>query len=51
MAAAKPQLRGLLHSQIKRHLLFAVPITIGTAFLYKVLVLDARKKVYAEFYK
>lgn len=50
-AAAKPQLRGLLASQIKKNLIGMSIVSIGAALTYKVLVCDRRKQRYADFYK
>ncbi|MCL4120733.1 UNVERIFIED_CONTAM: hypothetical protein GTU68_020911 [Idotea baltica] len=51
MSLAKPQLRGLLASQIKKHLIIGSILSVAAAVSWKVLVCDARKKKYAEFYK
>ena len=48
---AKPQMRGLLTAQIKKHLVVATVLSLGTMFSYKVLVNDKRKATYAEFYR
>ncbi|XP_030759517.1 cytochrome c oxidase subunit 6C [Sitophilus oryzae] len=47
----RPQLRGLLHSAIKRNLIIigVTLVTAGTAF--QIFHNDARKQKYAEFYK
>ncbi|XP_066999677.2 cytochrome c oxidase subunit 6C [Anabrus simplex] len=47
----KPQLRGLLNSQIKMNLPIAIGLAAVSGILFKVLVGDARKKRYAEFYR
>lgn len=47
----KPQLRGLLHNQIKKNLIVAIGLCIVAGIGVKVLVNDARKAKYAEFYK
>ncbi|KAJ8984218.1 hypothetical protein NQ317_011128 [Molorchus minor] len=49
--ASKPQLRGLLKSQIKRNIIVIASITAVIAVAQKVFINDQRKKVYAEFYK
>nr|ABR27900.1 cytochrome c oxidase [Triatoma infestans] len=49
--SVKPQLRGLLHSQIKRNLIIGLVLSISSGFLFKTFIGDARKKQYAEFYK
>ncbi|KAJ8944941.1 hypothetical protein NQ318_013089 [Aromia moschata] len=49
--AAKPQLRGLLRSQIKRNIILAACVATAAAVAQKFLYNDERKKVYAEFYK
>lgn len=48
---AKPQLRGLLTSQIKKNLIGMSILSIGAALLFKVFVADRRKQRYADFYK
>lgn len=48
---AKPQLRGLLNSQIKKNIFIALALSIVGGIGMKVLVCDARKKRYAEFYR
>ncbi|KAG5334093.1 COX6C oxidase, partial [Acromyrmex charruanus] len=48
---AKPQLRGLLTSQIKKNLVSMLVISISAGLAYKIFVADKRKKRYAEFYK
>ena len=50
-ALAKPQLRGLLETQIKKHLIIAVTLGIACGAAYKFLVAEPRKRRYAEFYK
>ncbi|KAK9873865.1 hypothetical protein WA026_002222 [Henosepilachna vigintioctopunctata] len=50
-ALPKPQLRGLLQSQIKKNLIIATAIAFTAVGLQKVFINDERKKVYAEFYK
>lgn len=47
----KPQLRGLLHDQIKKNLAFAFLVAGAVAFAQKIFINDERKRVYAEFYK
>ncbi|KYN23014.1 PREDICTED: cytochrome c oxidase subunit 6C [Trachymyrmex cornetzi] len=48
---AKPQLRGLLTSQIKKNLIAMMIASISAGLAYKILVADKRKRRYAEFYK
>ncbi|RVE50790.1 hypothetical protein evm_004539 [Chilo suppressalis] len=48
---AKPQMRGLLNSVIKKNLTVAITLSIISGFAFKVLVGDARKQRYAEFYR
>ena len=48
---AKPQLRGLHASQIKKNLVGMLVVSVSTALLFKVLVVDKRKQRYADFYK
>ncbi|XP_044745987.1 cytochrome c oxidase subunit 6C-like [Coccinella septempunctata] len=47
----KPQLRGLLRSQIKVNLIVMSVIAVGAVALQKVFINDRRKQVYADFYK
>ncbi|RZC36257.1 cytochrome c oxidase subunit 6C-1, partial [Asbolus verrucosus] len=47
----KPQLRGLLHNQIRMNLIVAGVMCFAAAVAQKVFVNDNRKKVYGEFYK
>jgi cytochrome c oxidase subunit 6c len=51
MAAAKPQLRGLLASSLKTQVIVASVLGIGSVVLVKHFVKDARLKRYEEFYK
>ena len=48
---AKPQMRGLLTDQIKKHLVAASVLSVSTMLAYKFLVADPRKATYAEFYR
>ena len=48
---AKPQLRGLLTSAIKKHLVVASVLSVAVMMAYKVTVNDPRKQRYAEFYR
>ncbi|KYQ49863.1 Cytochrome c oxidase subunit 6C [Trachymyrmex zeteki] len=48
---AKPQLRGLLTSQIKKNLVVMMVVSISAGVAYKIFVVDKRKRKYAEFYK
>ncbi|XP_012536776.1 cytochrome c oxidase subunit 6C [Monomorium pharaonis] len=48
---AKPQLRGLLMTQIKKNIVGMLIVSFGVAYAYKVLVADKRKQRYTEFYK
>ncbi|XP_077283448.1 cytochrome c oxidase subunit 6C-like [Arctopsyche grandis] len=48
---AKPQLRGLLNSAIKKHLSIAIVFSLTTAVLWKTVVADPRRKKYADFYR
>lgn len=50
-AVAKPQLRGLLTSQIKKNLVIMSVLSIGSGLLYKIFVCDRRKQRYVDFYK
>lgn len=47
----KPQLRGLLHSQIKKNLIVAIGLSVVFGVAYKFAVSEPRKQKYAEFYK
>lgn len=47
----KPQLRGLLHSQIKKTLIIAIGMSLVCGAAYKFLVSEPRKQKYANFYK
>ncbi|KAG5681076.1 hypothetical protein PVAND_010542 [Polypedilum vanderplanki] len=51
MSIAKPQLRGLLASQIKKNLIVAGVIVTVLVTSTKFLRNEPRKKAYAEFYK
>lgn len=48
---AKPQLRGLHISQIKKNLIGMIIISTCAAYAFKVFVADRRKQKYADFYK
>ncbi|KAG8224004.1 hypothetical protein J437_LFUL001081, partial [Ladona fulva] len=48
---SKPQMRGLLNSQITRNLVGALVCSIGAGLAFKFLVGEPRKKRYIEFYK
>ena len=48
---AKPQMRGLLTAQIKKHLIVASVLSVSTMMAYKIFVADPRKQTYAEFYR
>ncbi|XP_048364335.1 cytochrome c oxidase subunit 6C-2 [Sphaerodactylus townsendi] len=47
----KPQMRGLLASRLKKHIVIASIFSFGCACLYKFGVADPRKQAYADFYK
>ncbi|XP_054841277.1 cytochrome c oxidase subunit 6C [Eublepharis macularius] len=47
----KPQMRGLLASRLRKHMIIAFIISFGCASLYKFGVTEPRKRAYAEFYK
>ncbi|XP_046413487.1 cytochrome c oxidase subunit 6C [Neodiprion fabricii] len=51
MAAAKPQLRGLLATSMKKHGIMTLIVGLGTAFAFKFLYADPKKQRYADFYK
>ena len=51
MATARPQLRGLLGTTLKRQVVIAGVIGLLAVVATKVLVKDARLKKYEEFYK
>lgn len=48
---AKPQMRGLLTAQIKKHLIAAGILSVATMLTYKFAVAEPRKATYAEFYR
>jgi len=48
---AKPQLRNLLTSQIKKNLVGMMVIGFAASVLFKIFVADKRKQRYADFYK
>ena len=48
---AKPQMRGLLTAQIKKHLIVASILSVATMLAYKFAVAEPRKATYAEFYR
>lgn len=48
---AKPQLRNLHTTQIKKNIVGMMVISFSAAVLFKVLVVDKRKQRYADFYK
>ncbi|KAL8181851.1 UNVERIFIED_CONTAM: Cytochrome c oxidase subunit 6C [Gekko kuhli] len=48
---AKPQMRGLLASRLKKHLIAVSILSVGIIFGFKFGVSDPRKRAYAEFYK
>uniref|UniRef100_A0A646QFA9 CytCO6C n=1 Tax=Hemiscolopendra marginata TaxID=943146 RepID=A0A646QFA9_9MYRI len=47
----KPQLRGLLHSYIRKHGIIAAVLCTISVFAVKFGVADRRKQRYADFYK
>jgi len=51
MATARPQLRGLLSSALKRQVVICGGLSLVAVILTKVFVKDARLKRYEEFYK
>ncbi|XP_034826610.1 cytochrome c oxidase subunit 6C-like [Maniola hyperantus] len=48
---AKPEMRGLLNTVIKRNLIISLALAGFAGFLTKQLVSNPRKKRYAEFYR
>lgn len=48
---AKPQMRGLLNSQIKKNLIISLTLAGISGVAFKMIVGDERKKKYAEFYR
>lgn len=48
---AKPQLRNLLTSQIKRNIIGMLVVGLSASLLFKIFVADKRKQRYADFYK
>lgn len=51
MVLAKPVMRGLLASQIKRNLIIASGLSVITVMSWKYLVQKPRIQAYADFYK
>jgi cytochrome c oxidase subunit 6c len=51
MAAVRPQLRGLLKSNLQKHVVACALLCFTTVGCFKVFVKDARMKKYEEFYK
>jgi len=51
MAAARPQLRGLLATSLKRQVAVCAGLSLVAVICTKVFVKDARIKRYEEFYK
>lgn len=51
MSLAKPQMRGLFSSYMKKHFLIGFAFTISCGLAWKYLVMEPKKKKYAEFYK
>lgn len=49
--ASKPQLRGLLQSQIKRNIIVAATVAALAALYQKFVYNDGQKRIYADFYK
>ncbi|XP_021105229.1 cytochrome c oxidase subunit 6C-like [Heterocephalus glaber] len=50
-ALMKPQMRGLLASCLRIHIVGAFIVSLGVAVLYKFGVAEPRKKAYADFYR
>ncbi|CAG4938954.1 unnamed protein product [Colias eurytheme] len=48
---AKPQMRGLLNTAIKRNLIISLVLAGVSAVAFKQLVGNERKRKYAEFYR
>ncbi|KAF4518810.1 hypothetical protein B566_EDAN008138 [Ephemera danica] len=51
MSIAKPQMRGLLNSSIKKNLIISGVLCVISVFAMKFGFNDVRKAKYAEFYK
>ncbi|CAB3229424.1 unnamed protein product [Arctia plantaginis] len=49
--AAKPQMRGLLNSQIKKNLIVSLVLAGISGVAFKMIIGDTRKRKYAEFYR
>jgi len=49
--AVKPQLRNLYQSQIKKNLIGMMIFSLTGAVMFKILVADKRKQIYADFYR
>ncbi|XP_053106284.1 cytochrome c oxidase subunit 6C-2 [Hemicordylus capensis] len=47
----KPQMRGLLASRLRKHIVVAFVFALGCASAYKFGVAEPRKRAYADFYK
>ncbi|XP_034982019.1 cytochrome c oxidase subunit 6C [Zootoca vivipara] len=47
----KPQMRGLLASRLRKHIVVAFLFSMSCAAGYKFGVAEPRKRAYAEFYK
>ncbi|KAK2185605.1 hypothetical protein NP493_230g03086 [Ridgeia piscesae] len=50
-ALPKPQLRGLLKSQLQRQFVYGLIFTLSITGAWKFGVMEPKKKKYAEFYK
>ncbi|GIX93771.1 COX6C domain-containing protein [Caerostris darwini] len=48
---AKPQLRGLFRSYLKKHISIAIVLGIVGSIAWKIGVMDPRKRAYADFYR
>ncbi|XP_064222617.1 cytochrome c oxidase subunit 6C-like [Aotus nancymaae] len=47
----KPQMRGLLATHLRFHMVGAFMVTLGVIALYKFAVAEPRKKAYADIYR
>ncbi|KAK7504071.1 hypothetical protein BaRGS_00004803 [Batillaria attramentaria] len=51
MSVARPQLRGMIKSQLKRNFVIATAVSAVCTVAWRLGICDARKARYAEFYK
>ncbi|XP_027237079.1 cytochrome c oxidase subunit 6C-1 [Penaeus vannamei] len=51
MVIAKPVMRGLLTAQIKKHIIISGILSFAAVGVWKTMVQNPRKQLYADFYK